>query len=184
MPALVRDEQTFPVPGSEVPRGVITVTKRVVEEDDGSIREQFIWKRGGFVVVVPVDKDGSFLLKKEFKYAAMRDLLTFPSGGIKGSESPEEAAVRELKEELGVAGRMILLSPEPLFNSPDKSTEYHFIFLALDVEEVDDGQREPGEIVRVEKRVARNFLRPAELGCLRTALQRLAFYEALSFLSL
>lgn len=37
--------------------------------------------------------------------------VEFPAGLVDADESPEEAAVRELKEETGYAGRVLSLSP-------------------------------------------------------------------------
>ena len=186
MPKLLADERIFPPLDEPIPRGAIVVSKRIVQEDDGSTREQFIWVRGMFVVVVPVDGEGNFFLKKEFKYAQMQNLLTFPSGGIKVNEVPEDAAERELKEELGMdSDQFVLLSRESTYNSPDKSTESHFIFLAVNARRVDGFTPEQGEILKVGKAEVRNLLSLAIGGVkLRIALQRVALYDTLSFMGL
>ena len=53
------------------------------------------------VLVVATDTENNLLLFDEYKYAVNDTVLTFPAGGIDGTESPEQAALRELKEETG-----------------------------------------------------------------------------------
>jgi ADP-ribose pyrophosphatase len=59
-------------------------------------------------------------------------LLEVPAGGIDRGESPEDAAQRELREEIGMrAGRL-----EPIaefYVSPGFLTEYVYAFLATDL---------------------------------------------------
>ena len=174
---IVNEQRVFPAPGEQVPKGCIVVTERLIREGDGSERNQFIWLRGSFVVVVPVDAEGCIFIKSEFKYARMEDLLTFPSGGIRPEEDPLDAAKRELKEEMGLeAEDFIELSLGGFCNSPDKSTELHFIYLARGVKKIEGYDPEPGEIFYYQKKGLPVTPLP------RIALQRLALYEALRYL--
>jgi ADP-ribose pyrophosphatase len=54
------------------------------------------------VSVLALSDDGVAHLTREFHYGVGRDTLEVVSGGIDEAESPEEAARRELKEELGI----------------------------------------------------------------------------------
>src|SRR3954469_13337887 len=54
------------------------------------------------VSVLALDADGTACLTREFHYGVGRVTLEVVSGGIDESESPEDAAKRELKEELGI----------------------------------------------------------------------------------
>jgi len=56
---------------------------------------------GDGVLVVPLTADGQVLLAVEHSPACGRAILTLVSGSVDESESPEEAANRELQEELG-----------------------------------------------------------------------------------
>ncbi len=72
------------------------------------------------------------MLNREYKQAVEQTLLCLPAGGKKDNESPQAVALRELREESGYA------STEdhchvfgPFFNSPDKSTERHYVVVVL-----------------------------------------------------
>jgi ADP-ribose pyrophosphatase len=85
------------------------------------------------VCVIPVSKDGTCYLTKEFHYAVGRETIEGISGGIEEGESAELAATRELQEEVGiVAGQLhllgvvdpltaALLSPTTLYLATDLS---------------------------------------------------------------
>jgi len=48
-------------------------------------------------------RDNQILLQREYSYPVSKYLAQFPGGKIEENETPEEAAVRELKEESGFA---------------------------------------------------------------------------------
>ncbi len=56
---------------------------------------------GDGVLVVPLTAGGEVLLAIEYSPAFGREILTLVSGSVDEGESPEEAANRELQEELG-----------------------------------------------------------------------------------
>ena len=65
---------------------------------------------GDGVLVVPLTADGQVLLAVEYAPAFGREILTLVGGSVDEGESPEEAANRELQEELGWrAGRIEFL---------------------------------------------------------------------------
>ena len=53
------------------------------------------------VMVVARTREGEIILVRQFRPAINQHTLELPSGAIDGSESPEEAAARELFEETG-----------------------------------------------------------------------------------
>lgn len=97
--------------------------------------QRIIWRRGDFVVVVAI-VDNKIVMITEFKHAVQENLLCLPAGAMKDGETPQDAGLRELFEETGYIGQ-----PEtckvfgPFFNSPDKSTERHFVVLVNNVKE-------------------------------------------------
>ena len=61
--------------------------------------------------VALVDVDGRVLLAKRPEGKAMSGLWEFPGGKVQDGETPEQAVVRELMEELGVDTRQSCLAP-------------------------------------------------------------------------
>src|SRR6266542_1964870 len=55
--------------------------------------------------VLPLDEHGYVHLVREYKYALGAESLEVVSGSIEPGESPEQAARRELEEELGLTAR-------------------------------------------------------------------------------
>ncbi|MBU2981069.1 8-oxo-dGTP diphosphatase MutT [Lentibacter algarum] len=61
--------------------------------------------------VALIDKDNRVLLAKRPEGKAMAGLWEFPGGKIETGETPEEALVRELREELGIETWNSCLAP-------------------------------------------------------------------------
>ena len=63
------------------------------------------------VAAALVDIDGKVLLSQRPKEKQMAGLWEFPGGKLEKGETPEEALVRELEEELGILTRQSCLAP-------------------------------------------------------------------------
>lgn len=53
------------------------------------------------VLIIPITPSGNYVLVSQLRPGKDIPTLEFPSGGIKAGETPEQAAVRELLEEVG-----------------------------------------------------------------------------------
>jgi 8-oxo-dGTP diphosphatase len=58
-----------------------------------------------------VDRDGRVLIAQRPEGKAMAGLWEFPGGKVEAGETPEDALVRELEEELGISTRTACLAP-------------------------------------------------------------------------
>ncbi len=58
-----------------------------------------------------IDQDGRVLLARRPEGRAMAGLWEFPGGKVQAGESPEEALIRELREELGIDVSKSCLAP-------------------------------------------------------------------------
>ena len=58
-----------------------------------------------------VDVDGRVLISQRPANKAMAGLWEFPGGKVEKGERPEDALIRELKEELGITVREACLAP-------------------------------------------------------------------------
>jgi len=127
------------------------------QDESGTIRS---WEcvhrkqRTEAVIIVPrLASSGHYILIKQFRPAISNYILEFPAGLIDSGETPEQTAVRELKEETGYTGRVLHTTPR-LFTSPGMLSEAcYFAFLEID-ETLATNQRpqpnpEPEEFIEV-----------------------------------
>ena len=77
----------------------------------------------------------------------MNWITEIPAGRVENSESPEEAALRELKEETGYEARK-LLKLASVRVSPGYSDELMHLYLATDLVE-SEASPEEGEIINI-----------------------------------
>ncbi|HYP52073.1 MAG TPA: NUDIX hydrolase [Pyrinomonadaceae bacterium] len=73
-----------------------------VLKPDGEPSSYAVMRMKPGVSVLAVDADGTAYLTKQFRYAVGRESVEVVSGMIDEGERPEEAARRELREELGI----------------------------------------------------------------------------------
>ena len=125
---------------------VFDVTVDTVREGDKTYVREVVHHRGS-AVVVPAFDDGSVALVRQYRHPTVRYLLEFPAGGLNDMERPEEAAARELEEEIGIrAGHLEKLAE--FFVSPGFCEEKMWLYLATDLKET--AQRlEDDEIIEV-----------------------------------
>lgn len=70
-----------------------------IEPGVNSVRE--IVRHPGAAAVVGEFPDGRFLLVRQYRKAVEESVLEFVAGGLEPGESPEQCAVREMREEAG-----------------------------------------------------------------------------------
>lgn len=101
------------------------------------------------VMIVPVTADGDLLLIREYGAGTERYELGFPKGLIDSGETPEQAANRELKEEIGKGARQLTPLKEVVL-APSYFSSKMIIYLAQDLydEKLEGDEPEPLEIVR------------------------------------
>src|SRR5438552_4323937 len=110
---------------------VFDVTVDTVREADKTYTREVVVHRGS-AVILPVFDDGTIALVRQYRHPCGKYLLEIPAGGIEAGESFEEAAVRELEEEIGYrAGKIEKLAE--FYVSPGFLSEKMFVFLARDL---------------------------------------------------
>ena len=103
-----------------------------VELANGKRTTREVAEHADAVVVLPIDESGRALLVRQYRYPIAQDLLEAPAGGIDAGEDPEEAAQRELQEEIGFrAGNLESLGG--FWTAPGFCTEFMYAFLAMDL---------------------------------------------------
>ncbi len=141
----------------------LAVESHTVELPDGRVIEKWpVVLIPGFVDVLPVLADGRLLVMRQFKYGVGEVSLSSMGGMIDPGETPEQAARREMYEEMGCEAReMVSLGKYAVDANRGCGTAY--LFLALDAEQVaepNSGDLEEQEILTM----TREELRAALLG--------------------
>jgi 8-oxo-dGTP pyrophosphatase MutT (NUDIX family) len=137
---------------------------RVVRPDGQEGIYGVVHFKGRAVGVLPVDEAGRVWLVGQYRYPLDVYSWEIPEGGSPESETPEETARRELREETGLlAGRLELIATSHLSNSV--SDEVAYIFRATELTEgpVDPEGCERIEVRRVEWEEAWSMLRRGEI---------------------
>lgn len=103
-----------------------------VRKPSGETMRVDIVEHGGAVILIPMDDAGRILMVRQYRHPAGKQLLELPAGTLDHDESPEQCAVRECREEVGLApGRLAHLGG--FFLAPGYSTEYSELFLATEL---------------------------------------------------
>jgi ADP-ribose pyrophosphatase len=115
---------------------------------NGKIIDKEIVEHQNSVGIVAI-RDDSVILVTQYRHAADKVLLEIPAGKIENGETPREAAVREMAEEIGYAGNI-----KPLLKwylAPGYSTELMHVFIATNLREITRGPLDEDENIRRRK---------------------------------
>ena len=124
---------------------IVNLRDDTVELADGRTAQREIVEHAEVVAIVPVDADGSVILVRQYRHPARDSLLEIPAGGVDSGEGIEEAAQRELKEEIGYrAGHLERLSG--FYVAPGYCTEFIHLFRATSLTESEIGGDEDENI--------------------------------------
>jgi 8-oxo-dGTP diphosphatase len=84
------------------------------------------------VAAAIVERAGRFLLTRRLKGTHLEGTWEFPGGKCQPGETMEACLIRELHEELAVAGRIERLMLVTRHTYPERSVELHFFLTVLD----------------------------------------------------
>ena len=111
---------------------ILALRKDQVRMPNGRLTVREVLEHSDSVCMVPLDAEGNVLLVRQYRKPTESVLLEVPAGGIEEGETPEEAAMRELQEEVShVAGELRALSG--FWLAPGWCDEYMYVFLATDL---------------------------------------------------
>lgn len=122
-----------------------------LEFSNGVRRTYERMKRSGrqAVMMVPISKEGDLLLVREYAAGTEEYELGFPKGLVDLGETPQEAANRELKEEIGFGANEFVPLKEVIL-APSYFSAKMTLFLVQDlyIESLEGDEPEPLDIVR------------------------------------
>jgi ADP-ribose pyrophosphatase len=111
------------------------VDKEIVEHQDS-------------VGIVAVSRS-DVILVTQYRRAAGKVLLEIPAGKIEKGETPSQAAIREMSEEIGCSGKLTTLLKWYL--APGYSTELMHVFVATNLRKIARGPPDDDENIRIKK---------------------------------
>jgi ADP-ribose pyrophosphatase len=114
------------------PGRAFTIRRDTLRLPDGHETGFDIVAHVGSVIIIPLDDHGNLLFVRQYRHAAGLDLLELPAGTLDEGEAPEACALREIREETGMAaGHMEHLGG--FYLAPGYSTEYMHVYLATNL---------------------------------------------------
>ncbi len=78
------------------------------------------------IAIAVVESDGRFLIGQRSADGPLPGLWEFPGGKVESGETPEQAAVRECREETGLLVAVVSLYDRVLYSYPHGDVELHF----------------------------------------------------------
>lgn len=168
---------------STVPFCVDNIT---FEDKNGKGFDRYRITSNDVVHIIPYDpKTQLIYLIQEFRVGAMKNVFQFPAGKIDAGETPEEAATRELKEEIGVEGKLTPLTKG--FSSCGLMSEKSYLFFCEVTRELTDEEKkefpldenEAMTTVKVTPQVLKELYQNGGIECLKSQLLIFLFREKL-----
>jgi 8-oxo-dGTP pyrophosphatase MutT (NUDIX family) len=147
------------------------ISPRTGQEYDFYILESTPW-----VNVIPLTQENDVILIRQYRHG-IRDLtLEIPGGLVEGQDTPEEAAVKELREETGYEASEMIPLGSVLPNPAIQNNRCH-TFLAKDVILVGEQQLDEQEDIEVIRRPLADIPRLIQQGDINHSLVVAAFLK-------
>jgi ADP-ribose pyrophosphatase len=109
-----------------------TVEKLHVRLPDKRERDYSLVHHHDSVTIIPLDSENNVIFVTQFRMGSESVLLELPAGTMDEGEKPLECALREIREETGMAaGKMEHLGS--VYLAPGYSSEINHVFLASDL---------------------------------------------------
>lgn len=128
-----------------------TARKDKCETPDGKIiDEYFVVELPTTVCAVAITEEGEVLMVRQYRHPIKETIIEIPGGFIDKGETPEQAMLRELKEETGYEFSSIKNVGKVAAN-PGVLDNYTYLFLALGGKKTSAQKLDKNEELEVEK---------------------------------
>jgi ADP-ribose pyrophosphatase len=101
---------------------------------NNKIIEKEIVEHQPSIGLIPVLDGTDILFVTQYRHAAGKNILEIPAGKIEKDETPKQAAVREMREEIGYTGN--LLRVMQWYLAPGYDTELMHVFIATNLKKI------------------------------------------------
>lgn len=133
------------------------------------------------VTIVPLDKDGNIWFVTQYRLGVDGQLLELPAGLLEDNEDPTGGALREIREEIGMASTNMKFLGD-FYLAPGYSSEHMFIYLATDLFP-SSLEQDSDEFIAVQKISIPDVLNMVQKGEIKDAKTLAALMLALPQLS-
>lgn len=142
----------------------------------GQWHDFYVLESPDWVNVIPLTPDGQVVLVRQWRHGTRSVTLEVPGGLVEVSETPEQAAQRELLEETGYRSAQMLylgaVEPNPAFLNNRCHT-----FLAQDVDRISGLNQDEKEDIEVVLRPLKDIPALIREGLISHSLVVAAFYR-------
>lgn len=135
------------IASAKIYSGGITLRREIFALAGKVIDKEIVEHPDSVGIVVVSGRD--VILVTQYRRAAGSTLLEIPAGTIEKGETPRQAAIREMAEEIGYSGKL-----EPLLKwylAPGYSTELMHVFVATNLRKITRGPLDDDENIRIRK---------------------------------
>lgn len=137
---------------------IFKVLSRDMEIESESHSATFsILEAPDWINVIAMSKEDDIILVEQYRYGIEAPTLELPGGVTDPGESPEQAAVRELKEETGYEGDEVIYLGK-VSSNPAMQTNFTHTYLIKNCIKVSDQQLDGNERINVHKIPMHSFL--------------------------
>jgi ADP-ribose pyrophosphatase len=116
--------------------------------DDKMIKKEIV-EHLPSVGLIPILGNDYILFVSQYRHAARKTLLEIPAGKIEQGETPRQAALREMAEEIGYVGKLIPLLK--IYLAPGYDTELMYIYIATDLKKIKRARRDDDENITIKR---------------------------------
>lgn len=89
-----------------------------IKLDNGKEIKYYRFEKPNFVNVIALTKEEKFIMVKQYRHGAGIFSVEFPAGLVESGENPDEAMIRELKEETGYTSKSKIEKISEMYVNP------------------------------------------------------------------
>ncbi len=151
-------------------------TDLAVSPRTGKKHHFFVLESSSWVNVIPLTPQDEVVMVRQYRHGTQNVTLEIPGGLVESTDSPKDAAVRELMEETGY-GAGDILSLGLVYPNPAIQNNACYTYLARDVFPAGDQALDDKEDIEVVVRPLSDIPRMIKRGEITHALVVAAFYR-------